>query len=112
MLHNQDIIGYFQESPYRDSIVEIQKLVPPNEKLSVTNNIAPQFAQRDRIWGFPNWIEKADGIIVLEGSEYEQATKEQVNQKVNELLVNPDWKLMYQRSAIYYFRRVQKTPAL
>lgn len=107
--HNHDVAGVFKESPYRLSIDVLHTLVPPNERLSVTNNLGAQFADRDYIWGFPRRLDLAEGIIVLRGSDYEQVPKTEVNQKVEELLQDPAWQLIYHRSEIFYFRRVPKT---
>lgn len=107
-MHHHDVIGFFRESPYRASIDVLHKLIPPNEKLSVTSNVAPQFANRDYIWGFPRRLDLAEGIIVLRGGHFDQEPKGVINQKVAELLVDPEWVLIYRRSEIFYFRRVEK----
>lgn len=106
--HDHDVIGVYGESPYRLSIDVLHTMIPPNEKLSTTNNVAAQFSDRDHIWGFPQRLDLAEGIVVLRGSNYEQASKEEVNAKVEELLKDPNWKLLYRRSEIFYFRRVAK----
>ncbi len=108
--HDHDVIGVFRESPYRLSIDTLQRLVPPNERLAATNNVAVQFANRDAIWGFPARLDLAEGVIVLRGSDYDLLPKEQINQKVEELLVDPAWELIYHRSEIFYFRKVTIPP--
>jgi len=106
--HNHEVIGVYRKSPNRPGIDIIQKLMLPNEKVAATNNVAAQFSNRDLIWGFPQRLDLAEGAVILRGSNYEQAPREEVSAKVEELLNDPNWKLLYRRSQLFYFRRVTK----
>lgn len=107
MRFGQDAWRVFQRSSYRDGIAAVQKLVRPEDRLAVTNNVAPHFSQRDLIWGFPNHLDQADGIIVLEGGDYDLLPPDQINQRVTELLSDPAFTLAYQHQDLYYFQRVK-----
>ena len=100
-----DALQIFTSSPYRTDINAIQRLVKPADTLAVTNNIAPQFTERDSIWAFPEHLDQADGIIALVGGIYEYASPDQMAQTIIQLKSDPAWTLAYHHQDLYYFRR-------
>lgn len=100
-----DAVKTFWPSPYREDVMKIKTMLPANARVAATNNIIPQFAQRDMIWGFPDDLQNADAIIVLEGGKAELATEEIISQHVDELLTNPAYTLTYHHDLLYYFTK-------
>lgn len=92
-------------SPYRDDVRTVQQLLLPTDKVAATNNILPQFSRRNLIWGFPNSLDQADAVIVLEGGDYEFEPKEDISARVRALTENPQFTLVLHHDAFWYFRK-------
>lgn len=95
----------FRPSPYRDDVMRVTSLLKPEDRVAATNNLAPQFSRRDRIWGFPNRLEDADAVIVLEGGDFELLPRDEISAEVQALAENPSFTLVYRHDQFWYFRR-------
>jgi len=101
-----DAIRPFLPSPYRASISAIQRQLRPSDKVAATNNVAPQFTQRDYEWSFPNNLDRADAVVALTGADYEVKAKQDIQNAVDALLADPQWILVLHQDRLYYFHRV------
>ncbi|MBI3573255.1 MAG: DUF2079 domain-containing protein [Candidatus Kerfeldbacteria bacterium] len=104
--YTKDALSPFIPSSYRSDVAAVKKMISAHDKLAVTNNLGPQFSQRDRLWSFPNNLAQADGLVILEGGTYDPLPPDQIIAKVEALKNDPAFTLAYQHHQLYYFRRV------
>jgi uncharacterized membrane protein len=98
----------FTPSPYRAAVQEIRRQLRPTDRVVATNNILPQFSQRDRIWGFPYHLEQADAIIVLEGGEFEFKPAGEISALVQTLQTDTRFTLVMHDRQLWYYRNVTR----
>lgn len=103
--HHYDVLKPFTPSPYRKDIRLVQETLRPTDRVVATSNIVPQFSRRDWIWGFPNDLDQADAVIVLEGGGFELVRQQEISRLVRELADNPQFRLVHQREQFWYFRK-------
>lgn len=101
-----DAIHPFVTNEYAQEIQTISRQIPKSHAVATTNNIAPHFTQRDYEWSFPRNLDRADDVVVLTGADFEVESKADILHDVQALQQNPEWRLAYQRQALYYFQRV------
>lgn len=101
----EDALRAFRPSPYRQDVAFIGQSLQPSDRVAATNNLAPQFSRRDRIWGFPKDLDHADAIVVLQGGDHELLPKEEIDAAVQALAINPAFTLVYRRDRFWYFRK-------
>lgn len=95
----------FQASPYRQDVNAVQRDVRPGDRVAATSNLVPQFSRRNLIWAFPNDLDQADAVVVLEGGKFEAVPPDQIHAAVLQLSQNPAWRLVQHRDLFWYFRR-------
>lgn len=99
--------GYvFTPSPYQTEVSFVRKDLRPEDKVVATNNIIPQFSQRNLIWGYPNAVDQADAVVVLEGDIFEFDTADKISNDIRALQDNPNFTLVLHRDKFWYYRRV------
>ncbi len=106
--HTKDGLAPFVASPYKVDVQRVRKMLKADDKVVATNNIVPQFSQRDWIWAFPHDLDKADAIVVLEGGGFEPYPAEGIAYMVEKLRLDPEWKVEYQHDEFWYFRRTSQ----
>lgn len=94
-------------SPYQAEVAAVRRDLRAEDKVVATNNLIPQFSQRQLIWGFPNALDQADAIVVLEGDIFELATADVVSQRVRAVQTDERFRLVVHRDRFWYFRRVR-----
>ncbi|MBI2984643.1 MAG: DUF2079 domain-containing protein [Candidatus Kerfeldbacteria bacterium] len=105
--HHEDAVRVFRPSPYRATIAEIKRRLPPNAKVAVTNSLAPHFTQRDWAWMFPLALDRADAAIILLGGRVEVKSRAELRAAVRQLSDDPAWRLVIHQDQLYYFERVR-----
>ncbi len=103
-----DAIRPFITSPYRADVAKTKPLLKVSDRIVATNNVVPQFSQREYIWGFPNAVNDADVAIILTGGLYEFVANEQIAARVEELRQDPNWTLLYHREQYWVFRHTPR----
>lgn len=103
--HHWDAVKVFYPSPYKNDVKYVQRLVKPTDRVVTTNNLGPQFSRREQIWGFPNDLDKADAIVILQGARYDLLPPAEINDAVLALTTDPRFTLVYHRELFWYFRR-------
>lgn len=104
--YSADALNGFRPSPYRQSVASLKRLIPAEDKLAVTNNIAPHFSQRPYEWAYDNHLELADGIVILATRPFDDATILQLKDDVARLQTDKQWRLAFHDRDLYYFQRV------
>ena len=87
--HLTEALQVFRPSPYIAGCGYCPWDLRPNDRVAATSNVVPQFSRRERIWAFPNDLDQADAVVVLEGGQYEALPADQISTKVRELSDNP-----------------------
>ncbi len=105
--YSKDALAPFKSSAYRQSVAKIATLVKPDDKLAVTNNLAPHFTQREYEWAFPDHLEQADAIVAMPSGDYDVLPAPEIKRKLQELEHDPTWQLVLHDRDLYYFRRVK-----
>lgn len=103
--HSYEAMRVFIASPYRADIAVVKQTLKSTDRVATTNALAPQFSRRDWIWSFPNDLDQADAVIVLEGGNFEVLPRLKISAAVQELRKNPDFTLVYNRGPFWYFRK-------
>ncbi|MFH1171778.1 MAG: DUF2079 domain-containing protein [bacterium] len=103
--HSADAMRTFSPSPYRQDVAVVRAMLLPSDRVAATNNLVPQFSQRNLIWGFPNALDQADAVIVLEGGTSELLPPKDISAKVRELSHNPGYTLLFRDRLFWYFRK-------
>lgn len=93
--HSAEALRVFQASPYKADIETVQRQLQPDDRVASTNNLVPQFSRRESIWAFPNDLEHADVIVVLEGGTFDAQPPEAISQKIQDLTRDPVFHLVY-----------------
>lgn len=107
MQYHQAAMSDFRPSPYRADVDAIQRMLLPTDRVATTNNIAPQFSRRALIWEFPKDLNNADAVIVLQGGNNQLYPVAEIDAAVNTLAENPNFKIVYHRDQIWYFRKAE-----
>lgn len=90
---------------YVAPVSRVKEIIPATASVSATNNLGAQFAQRERLYTFPN-VGGADFVLVWErhGSAA-VATDAEVAAKLAELRADPTWQALVQTGELTVLRR-------
>lgn len=103
--YSVDATKVWVPSPYRADVAKVRADLRPTDWVAATNTIAAQFSGRDRIWAFPQDLDHADAIVVLEGGQNEFRPPDQITTLVNQLVNDQRFHLVFTDRGFWYFRR-------
>jgi hypothetical protein len=107
MRHHYDAVRVFIKNPYEETVRRLARDIPINLPLAVSNDLGPQFSRRDRVWVFPNTLDRADAIVVLLGRERDILPQAELVEQVQQLKQSSEWRLVHvENDQLFYFRRV------
>ncbi len=106
MRHHHDAVRVFTKNPYEETVRRMADEIPPNVALAVSNDLGPQFSRRDRIWVFPNALDRAEGVVVLLGRERDILPQAELVTQVEILKQSAHWRLVEaENDQLFYFTR-------
>lgn len=107
MRHHHDAVRVFTKNPYEETVRRLARDIPANLPLAVSNDLGPQFSRRDRVWVFPNALDRADAVVVLLGRERDVLPQDELVEQVEQLKQSAEWRLVQvENDQLFYFRRV------
>lgn len=81
------------------------KNISSKYSVSVTNNIGARVSQREKLYNFPIYSDKADYVFVQLGDMYAWPSREEQQNALSALLQNSSYKLIIQQGNFYAFRK-------
>lgn len=87
------------------AVTKTEKLIPETASISVTNNIAPHFANHREFYSFPNNYNRADYAVVLAEGFMESVPLKEIKKKVMVLQNDKFYSLIFNENNLYVFKK-------
>ncbi len=107
MRHHRDAVRFFQTNPYAKTVRELATAIPTNIPLAVSNDLGPHFSRRDRVWVFPNALDRAEAVVVLLNRPRDILPPAEIQKKLQNLIGDPEWTVVRHDGDLWYLRRSQ-----
>lgn len=85
------------------------KMIPDKAAVCASGDLIPHLAQRDKIYYYPS-VNDADYLCVNTGSNTYPVSREEFDNRLNELLRSPDWQLIAVSGKVMLLKKSGKVP--
>lgn len=102
--HKNFYTAPFNPQKIREAISEI---VPKDAAVSASEKIVPHYAERKKIYIFPN-IYDAEYVIILFNSSTYPMNQDEFNKIVNDYLEDPNWKQLFNENSLLILKNDYK----